>query len=94
MQISIYQIVQLVLIGVILVYLAYYVYTILFDKKYQPKAYLNAEKNGGISRSLQKIEKNYPDKVRFFNFWFQIDRLKKEKVEGSFAELGVYKTDS
>jgi len=94
MQITAYQIVQFILIGIILVYLIYYVYTILFDKKYQPKAWLDAVKKGHVSKRLQKLEKNYPDKVRFFNFWFQAERLKKENVEGAFAELGVYKGDS
>lgn len=94
MQITLYQIVQIILLGIILVYLIYYVYTVLFDKKYQPKAWQDAVKNGRISKQLQKLEKNYPDKVRFFNFWFQIERLKKEQINGAFAELGVYKGDS
>ena len=40
------------------------------------------------------MERKYPDKVRFFNIWFQIERLKKEKVAGCFAELGVYKGET
>ena len=32
--------------------------------------------------------------MRLFNFWFQVERLKKEGIEGCFAELGVYKGDS
>ena len=63
MQITAYQIVQFILIGIILVYLIYYVYTILFDKKYQPKAWQDAVKKGHVSKRLQKLEKNYPDKV-------------------------------
>ena len=94
MQITLYQIVQIVLLGIILFYLIYYVYTILFDKNYQPKAYQDAVKQGNITPALRKVEKKYPDKVRFFNFWFQVERLKKEKIPGSFAELGVYKGDS
>lgn len=94
MQISAFQIAQAVLVGILLVYLLYYVYTVLFDKKYQPKAWQVAVKVGTVSRKLQKAEKNYPDKVRFFNFWFQIERLKNDGVYGSFAELGVYKGDS
>lgn len=94
MQITLFQIVQLILIGVILIYLIYYVYTVLFDKKYQPKAWQEAAKQKKISRQLQHAEKNYPDKVRFFNFWFQVERLKKDNMPGSFAELGVYKGDS
>lgn len=94
MQITLFQIVQAVLLGIILIYLVYYVYSVLFDKKYQPKAWQEAVKNGEISRILRKAERNYPDKVRFFNFWFQVERLKKENISGSFAELGVYKGDS
>ena len=94
MQITLYQIVQIVLLGIILFYLIYYVYTILFDKNYQPKAYQAAVKNGSVSQVLKKAEKRYPDKVRFFNFWFQVERLKKDEVKGAFAELGVYKGDS
>lgn len=94
MQITLYQLVQVILLGIILIYLVYYVYTVLFDKKYQPKAWQDAVKKGNVLRSIQKVEKSYPDKVRFFNFWFQVERIKKENVSGSFAELGVYKGDS
>lgn len=94
MKITLYQIVQIVLIGIILFYLIYYVYSILFDKNYQPKAWQAAKKSGELSLKLQRAERKHPDKVRFFNFYFQVERLKKEKVQGSFAELGVYKGDS
>ena len=94
MQITLYQIVQAVLLGIILFYLIYYVWSVLFDKNYQPKDYQHSVKTGRVSKALRKLEKRYPDKVRFFNFWFQVERLKKEKVPGAFAELGVYKGDS
>lgn len=94
MQISLYQIVQVVLIFIILIYLVYYVYTVLFNKNYQPKAWQHAVKNGLVPNELRKLEKKYRDEVRFYNFWFQIERLKKDRVEGAFAELGVYKGDS
>ena len=94
MQITLYQIVQVVLLGIILFYMIYYVYSILFDKNYQPKDYKNSVKTGKVSTELRKVEKKYPDKVRFFNFWFQVERLEKENVQGAFAELGVYKGDS
>ncbi len=94
MSISLFQIVQYVLVAVLLLYLLYYVYTLLFDKKYQPRAWKEALKNGRISNELTKAERKYPDKIRFFHFWFQVERLKRNKVEGAFAELGVYKGDS
>ena len=94
MSISIFQIIQFILIAVILLYLLYYVYTLFFDKNYQPRAWKVALKSGSISPELKKAEQKYPDKERFFNFWFQIERLKKDKIPGDFAELGVYKGDS
>lgn len=94
MQISLYQLVQAILVFIILIYLAYYVYTVVFNKNYQPKAWFYAVKQNLVSKELRKIERKYPDEVRFFNFWFQVERMRKEKIEGAFAELGVYKGDS
>ena len=47
-----------------------------------------------IPRNLKKIERFYRDKVRFYNFWFQIERLKKDHIAGAFAEVGVYKGET
>ncbi|NOX85361.1 MAG: hypothetical protein GXO86_05265, partial [Chlorobi bacterium] len=94
MKITLFQIAEMVVIGIIFVYLVYYVYTVLFDKKYQPKAWQDAVIKGKVPQQLRHLERNYPDKVRFFNFWFQTERLKKENIPGAFAELGVYKGDS
>ncbi len=91
---DIFNIIQLGLLAALLVYLLYYVYTILFGKSYQPLQWKTELKKGSISKELKQSERKYPDKNRFFNFWFQVERLKKEKVSGSFAELGVYKGHS
>ena len=92
MQINIFQVIQLILLIIIFAYLLYYVYTLLFDKNYQPKAWKKALKEGEISKELKSAENKYRDKIRFFNFWFQVERLKN--ISGAFAELGVYKGDS
>lgn len=91
---NIFNIVQLGLLVILLGYLIYYVYTVLFGKKYQPLLWKTKLKEGFISSELKKAEIIYSDSVRFFNFWFQIDRLKKQNIPGCFAELGVYKGDS
>jgi O-methyltransferase len=54
----------------------------------------HACKSGLVSKELIRLERNYPDKVRFFNWWFQVERLKRDGVPGDFAELGVYKGES
>ena len=57
----------------------------------KPYAWELAVKNNQISSVLMKMERRYRDKVRFYNLWFQIERLRKNKVKGVFAELGVHK---
>ena len=60
----------------------------------KPHQWDTAVKHDQISNKLKKIERFYRDKVRFYTFWFQIERLKKEKVRGAFAEVGVYKGET
>jgi O-methyltransferase len=61
------------------------------DKPYQ---WEEVVKNKLVSDKLKKLERDYYDKIRFYNFWFQIERLKREHVEGDFAELGVYQGET
>ncbi|MCK4678428.1 MAG: class I SAM-dependent methyltransferase [Bacteroidales bacterium] len=89
-----FQFFQLALILIILVFLVRYLWGTYFDNDYQPVTWRQKIKEGAIPRELIKLERKYPDKVRFFNIWFQIERLKKEKISGSFAELGVYKGET
>jgi O-methyltransferase len=89
---QIYQIIQLILLLIIFAYLLYYAYTLLFERKYQPKGWKKAVKEGKVSKELMKAERKYRDKFRFFNFWFQVKRV--NELKGDFAELGVYQGDS
>jgi len=88
---TVYLIVQLAFLAVIMVFLVRYVWGILFGKSYYPVAWQDKAGHGEIIPKLIRLEKKYPDKVRFFNFWFQLERIKKEDIPGSLAELGVYK---
>ena len=91
---ALFQIINFIIILVVLVILARYVWGMIFDKNYQPVEWQHSDKLGLISRELLRREKRYADKVRFFNWWFQIERIRREKIPGAFAELGVYKGDS
>jgi len=79
---------------VVLVLLVRYAWGIFFDSNYRPVEWEYAVINGRVSKELEKLERNYPDKVRFFNWWFQVERLKRDGIPGDFAELGVYKGES
>ncbi|MFC2100300.1 TylF/MycF/NovP-related O-methyltransferase [Bacteroidota bacterium] len=90
----IYQIVTLGIIGILFYFLARYVMNIFAENTYRPVSWTIKRKKGEISGKLKYIERFYADKVRFYNFWFQIERIKKEQIQGSFAELGVYKGET
>lgn len=87
-------ILNLVIILVVFIFLIRYVWDIFFSQNYSPVSWQYARKAGRVSKKLISLEKKYPDKVRFFNFWFQVERLKKDEVSGAFAEAGVYKGES
>lgn len=89
---QVFQVIQFILLLIIIAYLIYYAYTLLFEKNYQPIAWKKAVKEGKIPKELLAAEKKYRDKDRFFNFWFQVERVRE--ISGDFAELGVYKGDS
>lgn len=60
----------------------------------KPHAWEEAIRNGEVSKKLKRIERSYRDKVRFYTFWLQIQRLRKESIQGAFAEVGVYQGES
>lgn len=60
----------------------------------KPYKWETAVKENAVSKELIKIERSYRDKVRFYNLWFQVERLKQLNVKGAFAELGVYKGET
>jgi O-methyltransferase len=60
----------------------------------KPYSWEESKKNGKASKKLRNIERSYRDKVRFYTFWLQIERLKKLGIEGSFAEVGVYQGET
>jgi O-methyltransferase len=91
---TLFNLISAALVLVVIILLVRYAWGIFFDKNYAPVEWEHAVKNGLISTEMIRLERNYPDKVRFFNWWFQIERLKRDGVPGDFAELGVYKGES
>jgi O-methyltransferase len=94
MKLPVYQLINLGIILIVMVFLIRYVWDLFFGKGYSPADWEHERKAGHISKKLLKLEKNYPDKIRFFNWWFQVERLRQDQVPGGFAEVGVYKGES
>lgn len=93
-QLSVIQIINIIIIAVVLFVFVRYAIKAFREKPHQPYSWTNAVKNGEILKELAEMEKSYPDRVRLYNWWLQVDRLRKEKIKGAFAELGVYKGES
>ncbi len=90
LDISISQTASIILVIVIL-FLGYkYAETFWSYRISKPYAWETAVTNKLISKELLKIERGFRDKVRLYNLWFQVEQLKKNKISGAFAELGVH----
>jgi O-methyltransferase len=94
LSIDVYQMLSTVLI-VVLFFLVFKIFESSWSYKIsKPNNWEKSVLAGNVSPALKKIERKYRDKVRFYNFWFQIERLKRLKVEGSFVELGVWQGET
>ncbi len=89
-----FTLIEYVLSGILVLYGLYFAYDLIKERNAGPPLWQEARKKGAVSARLLKEARRYGDKIRFYNFWLQTQRLKKDKVEGAFAELGVYKGDS
>lgn len=94
MHLPIFYLLNFSIILIVLIFLIKYLWDMFFGENYEPPAWEHARKEGSLSRELLKAARNYPDKVRLYNFWLQVQRINKDKIEGDFAELGVYKGES
>ena len=81
---------NIALILAIIVILYRYIESYWSYKISKPYLWTQGINNKNVTKALSKLEYNYNDKVRFYNFWFQIERIKKENIFGDFVELGVY----
>jgi len=88
---DIISIVEVIILAAVFVFIFRFVFLNYTSKIRKPLAWVKAVKNGEVSGDLLKAEKKFPDRIRFYNLWLQIKRLKEDEVKGDFAELGVYK---
>ena len=88
-----FQVVNYALILCLLILLGFGLWMQLFSYR-KPSLWREAGRKAEIPKVLIRLEKWYPDKIRFYTWWFQVERLKREHIPGAFAELGVYKGGS
>jgi O-methyltransferase len=87
------QLVSIIIIVVLVIIISRYIWGLYF-RDYVPKEWLHALRTGKLDPGLVRMKWGFPDKPRFYCWWFQVERLKREGIPGAFAELGVYRGDS
>lgn len=87
-------ILEVLLLAGVFFFLFKFIFTNFSSKVRKPTVWVTAVKQGEISTELLKAEKKYSDRIRFYNIWLQINRIRKENLSGEFAELGVYKGET
>ncbi len=83
-----------ILIAVLLFLIIRYLWIVFILHDDEPRPWRQAVKSGRVPPAVRRMKRRYIDMVRFFNWWFQVERLRRNQVPGAFAELGVYKGDS
>ena len=91
LHISTLQLTNIIFVIILLFIFYRYLETFWSYKISKPFAWDEAVKNKRLWKDLIKIERGMRDKVRFYNLWFQVERLKKNDITGAFAELGVHR---
>ena len=80
-----------IILALVLLFLIFkYFETTWSYKISKPFAWEQAVNNKLLSSELIKLERNFRDKVRFYNLWFQVEYINNNNVKGAFAELGVH----
>jgi O-methyltransferase len=94
MNLTVFQTVNYLLILVLFVLFFRYMWVKFIYIDRRPLQWQHALERNMVSSQVRKLSNSYKDKARFFNWWFQIERLKAQRVPGVFVELGVYQGDS
>lgn len=94
MHFSLFQMANMVLVALLAFLTIRFLWIMLFHPPSQPASWKEGVKRKEISRALVRLERWYPDKMRFYTWWLQVERLNQEGISGAFAELGVYKGES
>ncbi|TLX72118.1 methyltransferase [Labilibacter sediminis] len=63
-------------------------------KLFKPFQWLEMNKTKSVAPEIKKLERKFKDRNRFYSLWFIIEKIKKEKIMGDFAEVGVFKGET
>ncbi|MCT4643755.1 MAG: TylF/MycF family methyltransferase [Carboxylicivirga sp.] len=88
------QFLNLVLLNLVVLMALGYYWSFYTHKLFKPFEWLEARKKNQHQKQISKQERKFKDKIRFYAFWLQLKRISEKKIQGSIAELGVYKGET
>lgn len=86
--------VNILLAAVLLFFAGRYLLAVYKEGLHRPEEWAIQLKTGRISRELNAVRRSYKDKIRFYTFWLQSERINRQQLAGCIAEVGVYKGDT
>ena len=63
-------------------------------KIFKPYQWLELSKQKKIPLIIKKVERKFKDRNRFYSLWFVLEAIKNKNIEGSLAEVGVFKGET
>jgi O-methyltransferase len=63
-------------------------------KQFKPYLWLEEVKHKKVTPLVVKLERKEKDRIRFYALWQQVERINRLEIQGSMAEVGVYKGET
>ncbi|MBN2166380.1 MAG: class I SAM-dependent methyltransferase [Marinilabiliaceae bacterium] len=91
---STYQYLNLIIINVLVWLVLSYYWSFWTFKLFKPFKWLEYKKQKMVPNLIARNERKEKDRIRFYSLWLLLERINSNQLEGSLAELGVYKGET
>lgn len=88
---SLYVIANILLLFLLVMVVVRFFWLYFFNNLWKPLQWREAVRKKKVAPGLRKLIRQYPDQSRAMGWWLQVERLKRQKIAGDFAELGVFR---
>lgn len=93
MDMSVMGFVNLVIVNVMIWVGLSYFWSFWTHKLFKPWLWLEQKKRGLIAKSVERRERRYRDRARYYSIFFAMEQVERGEVAGSFVMAGVEDSD-
>ncbi len=86
-------IINLVIVNIIIWVALSYFWSFWTHRLFKPWLWLELKKRGLISKSVERRERGYKDRARYYSIFFAMEQVERQEVSGSFVMAGVEDSD-